>query len=190
MSKPVIMPFKGVSPTIGKDVFIAPTAAIIGDVRLGDRSSVWFSCVLRGDDHYIEVGEDTNIQDGTVVHVDSKGYPTIMGDRVTIGHMCLIHACELQDDCMIGMQACVMDGAVVGEGSLIAAGSLVTPGRQIGPGEVWAGRPARFLRKIAEGDQKMLDYIWPVYDNLSAEYRQAGHDLRDLSRNRRQPPSD
>ena len=186
----VILPFRDKTPQIDQSAFIAENAVVIGDVTIGAKSSVWYNCVLRGDMNYIRIGSDTNIQDGTVVHVDSKGYPTIMGDRVTIGHMCLIHACELQDDCMIGMEACVMDGAVVGEGSLIAAGALVTPGKQIGPGEVWAGRPAKFLRKIAEGDQKMLDYIWPVYDKLSAEYRQAGHDLRDLSRNRRQPPSD
>jgi len=186
----VILPFKDKHPQIDETAFIAENAVIIGDVTIGTKSSIWYSCVLRGDMNYIRIGNDTNIQDGTVVHVDSKGYPTILGDRVTVGHMALLHACTLKDDAMIGMQACVMDGAVVGEGSLIAAGALVTPGKQIGPGEVWAGRPAKFLRKVGPDDQKMLDYIWPVYDNLSAEYRLAGHDLRSLSRNRRTPPSD
>ena len=186
----VILPFKDKHPQIDETAFIAENAIIIGDVTIGTKSSIWYSCVLRGDMNYIRIGNDTNIQDGTIVHVDSKGYPTILGDRVTVGHMALLHACTLKDDAMIGMQACVMDGAVVGEGSLIAAGALVTPGKQIGPGEVWAGRPAKFLRKVGPDDQKMLDYIWPVYDNLSAEYRLAGHDLRSLSRNRRIPPSD
>ena len=165
----VILPFKDKHPQIDETAFIAENAVIIGDVTIGTKSSIWYSCVLRGDMNYIRIGNDTNIQDGTVVHVDSKGYPTILGDRVTVGHMALLHACTLKDDAMIGMQACVMDGAVVGEGSLIAAGALVTPGKQIGPGEVWAGRPAKFLRKVGPDDQKMLDYIWPVYDNLSAE---------------------
>ena len=186
----VILPFKDKHPQIDETAFIAENAVIIGDVTIGTKSSIWYSCVLRGDMNFIRIGNDTNIQDGTVVHVDSKGYPTILGDRVTVGHMALLHACTLEDDAMIGMQACVMDGAVVGKGSLIAAGALVTPGKQIGPGEVWAGRPAKFLRKVGPNDQKMLDYIWPVYDNLSAEYRLAGHDLRKLSRNRPIPPSD
>tara|TARA_R110002124_G_scaffold105164_2_gene255860 strand:- start:59925 stop:60512 length:588 start_codon:yes stop_codon:yes gene_type:complete len=186
----VVLPFKDKHPQIDETAFIAENAVIIGDVTIGTKSSIWYSCVLRGDMNFIRIGNDTNIQDGTVVHVDSKGYPTILGDRVTVGHMALLHACTLEDDAMIGMQACVMDGAVVGKGSLIAAGALVTPGKQIGPGEVWAGRPAKFLRKVGPNDQKMLDYIWPVYDNLSAEYRLAGHDLRKLSRNRPVPPSD
>ncbi len=186
----VILPFKDKHPQIDETAFIAENAIIIGDVTIGTKSSIWYSCVLRGDMNFIRIGNDTNIQDGTVVHVDSKGYPTILGDRVTVGHMALLHACTLEDDSMIGMQACVMDGAVVGEGSLIAAGALVTPGKQIGPGEVWAGRPAKFLRKVGPNDQKMLDYIWPVYDDLSAEYRLAGHDLRKLSRNRPIPSSD
>ncbi|UTW50315.1 gamma carbonic anhydrase family protein [bacterium SCSIO 12827] len=186
----VILPFKDKHPQIDETAFIAENAIIIGDVTIGTKSSIWYSCVLRGDMNFIRIGNDTNIQDGTVVHVDSKGYPTILGDRVTVGHMALLHACTLEDDSMIGMQACVMDGAVVGKGSLIAAGALVTPGKQIGPGEVWAGRPAKFLRKVGPNDQKMLDYIWPVYDDLSAEYRLAGHDLRKLSRNRPIPSSD
>ena len=186
----VILPFKDKHPQIDETAFIAENAVIIGDVTIGTKSSIWYSCVLRGDMNFIRIGNDTNIQDGTVVHVDSKGYPTILGDRVTVGHMALLHACTLEDDAMIGMQACVMDGAVVGKGSLIAAGALVTPGKQIGPGEVWAGRPAKFLRKVGPNDQKMLDYIWPVYDNLSTEYRLAGHDLRALNRNVRTPPSD
>ncbi|MAY68391.1 MAG: gamma carbonic anhydrase family protein [Rhodospirillaceae bacterium] len=186
----VILPFKDKHPQIDETAFIAENAVIIGDVTIGVKSSIWYSCVLRGDMNYIRIGNDTNIQDGTIVHVDSKGYPTILGDRVTVGHMALLHACTLKDDSMVGMQACVMDGAVVGEGSLVAAGALVTPGKEIGPGEVWAGRPAKFLRKVGPNDQKMLDYIWPVYDDLSAEYRLAGHDLRKLSRNRPLPPSD
>jgi carbonic anhydrase/acetyltransferase-like protein (isoleucine patch superfamily) len=186
----VILPYRDKVPQIDQSAFIAENAVIIGDVTIGAKSSVWYNCVLRGDMNHIRIGNDTNIQDGTIVHIDSKGYPTILGDRVTVGHMALLHACTLEDDAMVGMQACVMDGAVVGKGSLIAAGALVTPETVVGPGEVWAGRPAKFRRKIGETDQKMLDYIWPVYDDLSAEYRDAGLDLRRLQRNHRIPPSD
>ncbi|MEQ8228672.1 MAG: gamma carbonic anhydrase family protein [Rhodospirillales bacterium] len=186
----VILPYRDKTPQIDDSAFIAENAVIIGDVTIGTKSSIWYNCVLRGDMNFIRIGNDTNIQDGTIVHVDSKGYPTILGDRVTVGHMAMLHACEIHDDAMIGMQATVMDGAVVGEGALIAAGALVTPEKKIGPGEVWSGRPAKFLRKVGPNDQKMLDYIWPVYDNLSAEYREAGLDLRRLQRNRPIPPSD
>ena len=186
----VILTYRDKTPQINESAFIAENAVIIGDVTIGAKSSIWYNCVLRGDMNFIRIGNDTNIQDGTIVHVDSKGYPTILGDRVTVGHMAMLHACEIHDDAMIGMQATVMDGAVVGAGSLIAAGALVTPEKQIGPGEVWSGRPAKFLREVGPNDQKMLDYIWPVYDNLSAEYRQAGLDLRQLQRNRPIPPSD
>lgn len=186
----VILPYRDKTPQIDDSAFIAENAVIIGDVTIGTKSSIWYNCVLRGDMNFIRIGNDTNIQDGTIVHVDSKGYPTILGDRVTVGHMAMLHACEIHDDAMIGMQATVMDGAVVGEGSLIAAGALVTPEKKIGPGEVWSGRPAKFLRKVGPNDQKMLDYIWPVYDNLSAEYRESGLDLRRLQRNRPIPPSD
>ncbi|MEQ8505882.1 MAG: gamma carbonic anhydrase family protein [Rhodospirillales bacterium] len=186
----VILPYRDKTPQIDDSAFIAENAIIIGDVTIGAKSSIWYNCVLRGDMNFIRIGNDTNIQDGTIVHVDSKGYPTILGDRVTVGHMAMLHACEIHDDAMIGMQATVMDGAVVGAGSLIAAGALVTPEKKIGPGEVWSGRPAKFLRKVGPNDQKMLDYIWPVYDNLSAEYRESGLDLRRLQRNRPIPPSD
>lgn len=186
----VILPYRDKTPQIDDSAFIAENAIIIGDVTIGTKSSIWYNCVLRGDMNFIRIGNDTNIQDGTIVHVDSKGYPTILGDRVTVGHLAMLHACEIHDDAMIGMQATVMDGAVVGAGSLIAAGALVTPEKKIGPGEVWSGRPAKFLRKVGPNDQKMLDYIWPVYDNLSAEYREAGLDLRRLQRNRPIPPSD
>ncbi len=174
----IIRPYRDSYPVIDKDAFIAEGAVIVGDVEIGPRSSVWYGCVLRGDMNHIRVGEETNIQDGAIVHVDSKTYPTIIGNRVTIGHSALIHAATLKDGCMIGMRATVMDGAVVGSRSLVAAGALVTPGKIIGDGEVWAGAPARLLRKLSVKDAEMLDYIWPSYSKLGAEYAEAGLDQR------------
>lgn len=178
----VILPYREKTPQIDEKAFIAETAVIIGDVTIGARSSIWYGCVLRGDMNFIRIGSDTNIQDMTMIHIASQGEPTIIGDRVSVGHMALLHACTLEDDCMVGMRATVMDGAVVGKGALVAAGALVTPGKQIGAGEVWAGSPARKVRDIAPGDQKMLDYIWPVYDSLGDEYRRMGADLRRFCR--------
>lgn len=173
-----ILSYRQHNPVISEEAFIAETAVIIGDVVVGRGSNIWYGCVLRGDMNEIRVGEDTNIQDGTVVHVDSKTYGTYIGDRVTIGHMALIHACTLENDSMVGMRATVMDGAVVEPGALVAAGSLVTPGKRIPAGELWAGSPARRVRKMTPGDTDMLDYIWPRYRDLGQEYAQAGLDFR------------
>lgn len=173
----LIREFQGMRPAIATDAFIAENAVLIGDVTVGPRASIWYGCVLRGDINEIRVGAETNIQDGTVVHVDSKGYPTHIGDRVTIGHMALIHACTLKDGCMVGMRATVMDGAVVGEGAMIAAGALVTPGKQVPPGELWAGQPARKLRDMTPKDKDMLDYIWPNYVDYARAFMDDGFQM-------------
>lgn len=178
----LILPYKGVTPDIHKDAFIAPNAVIIGDVEVGAKTGIWFNCMVRGDMNEIRIGANTNIQDGTVIHVDSKTFGTIIGDNITVGHMCLLHACTLEDGCMVGMNATVMDGAVVESGALVAAGALVTPGKKVGAGEVWAGSPARKLRDVGDNDQDMLDYIWPGYVELAEEYIRAGQDLRQTRR--------
>ncbi len=176
----LILPYKGVMPTIHKDAFIAPNAVIIGDVEIGAKTGIWFNCMVRGDMNEIRIGANTNIQDGTIIHVDSQTYGTFIGDNITVGHMCLLHACTLEDGCMVGMNATVMDGAVVEKGALVAAGALVTPGKRVGAGEVWAGSPARKLRNVGDRDQDMLDYIWPGYVELAEEYIEAGQDLRQM----------
>jgi len=173
-----ILPFRGKTPRVADDAFIAHTAVVIGDVEIGAGSGVWFHCVVRGDMNEIRIGQNVNIQDGTIVHVDSRTYGTYIHDNVTIGHMALIHACVLEEGCMIGMRATVMDGAVVEKGALVAAGALVAPGKRVRAGEVWAGTPARRLRQIGDRDQDMLDYIWPAYRDLGAEYVAAGYDGR------------
>ena len=175
-----ILSVRGLTPNIDCDAFIASTAVIIGDVEVGARSNIWYHCVLRGDIHEIRIGKDTNIQDGTVVHVARNRFGTYIGDGVTIGHMALIHACTLEDGCMVGMHATVMDGSVVETGALVAAGALVTPGKRVKAGEMWGGSPARFIRKVSESDAAMINRIGPGYVELGGEYRDAGLDLRQM----------
>jgi carbonic anhydrase/acetyltransferase-like protein (isoleucine patch superfamily) len=148
----LILPFNGCTPKIAPDAFIAPGAAIIGDVEIGARSSVWFSCVVRGDFFPIRIGERSNIQDGTVVHVTGGKYATHIGSDVLVGHACIIHGCTLEDWAFVGMGAVVMDDVIVESGAMVAAGALVTPGKRIKAGEVWGGSPAKFLRPLAPKD--------------------------------------
>jgi carbonic anhydrase/acetyltransferase-like protein (isoleucine patch superfamily) len=168
---PIILPYLDRRPQIDPAAWVAPGAAVIGDVRLGPRVTVWFGCVLRGDVAPIIVGENTNIQDGTVVHVSTGKPPTQIGANVTIGHMALIHSCVLEDGSFVGMKACISDGAVVESGAMVAAGALVTPGKRVRTGELWGGSPARFMRALTDAD---LAYIARLPDRYSAhigEYR-------------------
>ncbi|MCK5445167.1 MAG: gamma carbonic anhydrase family protein [Rhodospirillaceae bacterium] len=165
-----ILTYRGITPTIDKTAFVGETAVVTGDVEVGANSSIWYGCVVRGDVNRIRIGIDVNIQDGTVVHV-SDDYETRIGDRVTIGHMALIHACTLEDDSFVGMKACIMDGAVVEKGAMVAAGALVTPGKRVPAGELWAGSPAKKIRDVGEKDQAVINHIHPRYVALAAEYK-------------------
>lgn len=167
----LIMPWKGIHPQIATNVWIAANAAVIGDVVVGERSGIWFGCTVRGDVNEIRIGARTNIQDGTVIHVTGGGHGTYIGDDVTVGHAAILHACTVEDGGFVGMQACVMDGAVVESGAMVAAGALVTPGKRVRRGEVWAGRPAKMLRPMTPEE---IDYI-PIsaakYADLADTYR-------------------
>ncbi len=169
-----IMPYKGVWPTIDASVFLAPTASVIGDVEIGPETNIWFGCLVRGDMNVIRIGKRVNIQDLTVVHVDSHKYGTFIGDEVTIGHSAVIHACTLEDRCFIGMQACVMDGAVVETGAMVAAGALVPPGKTVKAGQLWAGTPARFMRDCGEQEIEMIESVPPEYWAMAREYLKIG----------------
>lgn len=165
----------GVTPVIAPSAFIAETAVVIGDVVIGENASVWYGCVLRGDDNSIRVGARTNIQDGTIVHINHEregaaGTKTVIGADVTIGHMALIHACTLEDGCFVGMKACVMDGVVVESGAMVAAGALVTPGKRVKRGELWAGSPARLMRALTDAELKYFAYTAQHYADLAASY--------------------
>ena len=169
-----IHPFKGVSPTIHDSVFLAPTATVIGDVEIGEGTNIWFGCLVRGDMNVIRIGKRVNIQDLTVVHVDSRKYGTFIGDNVTIGHAAVIHACTLEDRCFVGMQACVMDGAVVETGAMVAAGALVSPGKTVKAGQLWAGTPARYMRDCADQENQMIERVPPEYWAMAQEYLKIG----------------
>ncbi|MEO0412593.1 MAG: gamma carbonic anhydrase family protein [Pseudomonadota bacterium] len=159
------------TPNIAGDVFLAPGAQIIGDVTIGAGTSVWFNCVLRGDVHVIEVGERTNIQDGTVVHVSRKTHGTYIGNDVLIGHMAMIHGCTLKDWSFVGLGAIVMDGCVIEEDGMLAAGGMLTPGKTIGKGELWGGRPAKFMRALSEEEIAKNRKASPGYADLAQVYR-------------------
>lgn len=170
MSKTII-PYKGTLPNIHKTCFIAPNAYIIGDVEVGEDSNVWYGCTIRGDVNNIVIGKRTNIQDHTMIHVSSFGYNTEIGNDVTVGHAAILHACKVGNGAFVGMQACVMDGAVVEEKAMVAAGALVPPGKTIPSGELWAGSPARFMRKLTEDDFKHMQWSSSHYVKLSKEYK-------------------
>jgi carbonic anhydrase/acetyltransferase-like protein (isoleucine patch superfamily) len=152
----MIRPLGGKYPSLGDDVFVAPSAEVIGDVVLGARASVWFGCVVRGDVNDIRIGEETNLQDLTVVHVAAGTWPTHVGPRVTVGHRAVVHGCTVGELCLIGIGAIVMDGAVIGDESLVAAGSLVSPGTTIPPRSLALGSPAKVKRALTDAELKFL----------------------------------
>ncbi len=165
------MPYKNIFPLIAPDVFVAEGAVVIGDVHIGSESNVWFGCVIRGDVNTIRIGERTNIQDGTVIHVTRQTGPTTIGSGITIGHSALLHACTLEDNCFIGMHATVMDGAVVESGAWVAASALVTPGKCILKGQIWAGNPARYLRDVTPAEAAFIAVSSRNYVELAKEYK-------------------
>jgi carbonic anhydrase/acetyltransferase-like protein (isoleucine patch superfamily) len=144
----LIKAYKGVEPTIHETVFMVESATVIGDTVIGKDSSLWFNAVVRGDVNYIRIGERTNVQDNSVLHVTHDTCPLVIGSNVTIGHSVTLHGCTVEDNCLIGMGAIILDNAVIGEGSLIGAGSLVTEGMVVEPGSLVMGLPAKAVRKL------------------------------------------
>lgn len=177
-----IRPFQGKVPAIAADVWVDPTAVIIGEVEIGPGSSVWPLVVIRGDIHQIKIGANSNIQDGSVVHVthDSRfnpgGFPTVIGDNVTVGHKVMLHGCTIGDSCLIGMGAVVMDGAVIEPRVVLGAGSLVPGGRRLEGGYLWVGSPVRRARELNEREQEFLDYSAQNYAKLAKKYLDEAQD--------------
>lgn len=167
----LIKSFRGVEPKIHDTAFIAETAVIVGDVEIGEHSSVWYGSILRADVNSIRIGARTNIQDASVIHVTSKRHDTILGDEVTLGHRVTLHGCCIETGCLIGIGAIVLDGARVGANSLVAAGSLVTPNTQIPPGSLVMGSPARVKRELSADEIGDLPRFWRNYVELSEHYR-------------------
>lgn len=163
----LIKELKGHTPKIGKDCFLAETATLIGEVEIGDNCSIWYSAVLRGDVHYIKVGNNTNIQDNATVHATYKKSPTNIGNNVTIAHGAIVHGCTINDNVMIGMNAVVLDNAVVNSNTIIAAGSVVTKGTIVESGCVYAGIPAKKIKEIGpellEGEINRIANAYSLY---------------------------
>src|SRR5512132_888479 len=166
----MITSYKGITPQIADSAFVAAGAQIIGDVHLGANSSVWFNCVLRGDCYYIRIGENTNIQDNTVIHVTGGRFATVLGSYVTVGHSATLHGCTVKDRCLIGIGAIVLDDVTVGEESFIAAGSLVTPGTVIPPRSMVMGAPAKIRRAVTEEEVIRIDEHWQHYVEYKNQY--------------------
>jgi carbonic anhydrase/acetyltransferase-like protein (isoleucine patch superfamily) len=149
--------------------FVAPGAAIIGDVSIGEMASVWFGAVLRGDVEPIIIGEQSNVQDGCILHTD-PGAPSILGKRVTMGHGAIVHGATVEDDVLIGMRATILNGARIGRGSLIAAGALVAPGTIVPPGSLVMGIPGKVVRAVGEAEEKMIRDSAEHYVEYSRAY--------------------
>ncbi len=145
----IIIPLNGKTPIIGNNCFLAENSAIIGDVEMGDNCSIWFSAVIRGDVHYIKIGNNVNIQDGAVIHATYKKSPTNIGNNVSIAHGAIVHGCTIHDYVLIGMNAVVLDNAVIESNSIVAAGAVVTKGTVVESGSVYAGSPAKKIKDIS-----------------------------------------
>lgn len=167
-----VFALNGVTPRVAPDAFIAPTAAVVGDVEVGAETGIWFHCLVRGDLNCIRIGARTNIQDGAIIHVDTGALAAVIGDDVTVGHNAVIHACTLRNRAFVGISATVLDGAVIEEGGMLGAGGLLTPGKVIGANELWAGVPAKLIRVMSDEERRKFDRNAVVYRDLAVRFRQ------------------
>ncbi|MDT7951149.1 MAG: gamma carbonic anhydrase family protein [Acetobacteraceae bacterium] len=162
----------GVAPHLEPGAWVAPNAAVIGNVWLGAGVTIWFGCTLRGDTNHIRIGARTNVQDNSVLHVNpGEEWSLEIGEDVTIGHMALVHACRLENSAFVGMGATVLDGAVIEEGAMLAAGALLTPGKRIPKRELWGGRPARKMRDLPDDERARMDQIAVHYASRGQHYQ-------------------
>jgi len=166
--------YEGRHPQLAEDVFVAPGAFVIGDVSIGESSGLWFNTVVRGDVNWIKIGARTNIQDLSVIHVDSGGWPTTVGDDVTVGHRVILHGCTLSHRVLIGMGAVVMNGVQIGEDSIVGAGSLLTENTVIPPRTLSLGSPCKVKRDLTDGEIQLIKLSALHYAELAAKYRSGG----------------
>lgn len=167
----MLLSHSGRRPQVAPSAFIEETSAIVGDVVIGRESSVWFNVVIRGDVNFIRIGDRTNIQDGTVIHVSRETYPTILGDEVTVGHNVTLHGCTVGARCLVGIGAVILDGAELGEESMVAAGSVVSPGTIVPPRSLVMGAPARVKRTLTDAEVQGLKRSAENYVAYMKEYR-------------------
>jgi carbonic anhydrase/acetyltransferase-like protein (isoleucine patch superfamily) len=166
----MIRSFQGITPRIASSAWVDPAATVIGDVTIGERSSVWPNATLRGDVHKITIGDETNIQDGSVLHVEEQLFDLTIGNRVTVGHQVCLHGCVVEDDCLIGIGAIVLNGAKIGHGSVIAAGALVPEGMEIPPFSLAMGVPAKVRRSVSPEEQERFRVNAQHYVELREKY--------------------
>ncbi len=177
-----ILTYRGITPKIDSSSFIASTAIVSGDVVIGKNVGIWYGCVLRGDVEKIRIGDDTNIQDNTIIHVTranhaqnktgDEGAPTIIGKGVTVGHSAIIHACIIEDYAFIGMGSIMMDLAKVESYGMLAAGAVLTPGKIVKSGQIWAGNPAKYFRDLTEAERNYIKISAENYMDLAREYKE------------------
>src|SRR5215210_5855043 len=168
----MIRAYRGIYPKIAASAYIDPSAQVIGDVEIGERSSVWPNVTIRGDVNFIRIGEESNIQDNTVVHVEHDTYPTFVGNRVTVGHSVTLHGCVIEDDCLIGIGAIVLNGARIGQGSVIAAGALVPERMEVPPGMMVMGVPAKVKRELTPQERERFSENARNYVQYRESYRE------------------
>lgn len=172
-----IRPFREIQPTVHVSAYVDPQAVVIGDVAVGEDSSLWPMAVVRGDVNYIRIGARSNIQDGSVLHVTHPhpevpgGHPLLIGDEVTVGHNVTLHGCSVGDRCLIGMGSVVLDGAMLEPGVLLGAGSLVPPGKILESGYLWMGSPVRKVRPLSDAESDRFSYSAMQYVALKEVYR-------------------
>jgi carbonic anhydrase/acetyltransferase-like protein (isoleucine patch superfamily) len=166
----MIKPFRGVHPQIHPSAFVEESAHVIGDVHLGEESSIWFNTVVRGDVHYIRIGDRSNVQDNSVIHVRNDSHPTILEDEVTVGHSVTLHGCYVEQGALIGIGSIVLDDARIGALSIVAAGSLVSPGTVVPPRSLVMGIPAKVKRELTETEVDQLSIFWKNYVEYTRAY--------------------
>ena len=169
----MIHPYREIIPKVHPTAFVEASAHVIGDVELGEDTSVWFFTVIRGDVNSIRIGRGSNIQDGSVIHVNRRGFPTILEEFVTVGHGARLHGCHIKSHCLIGIGAIVLDGVVLEEECLVAAGSLVAPGTKVPRGSLLMGVPARVVRQVTDKDLELIHRSAQNYVQLKEEYKTA-----------------
>ncbi|HBG46176.1 MAG TPA: gamma carbonic anhydrase family protein [Deltaproteobacteria bacterium] len=170
----MLKPYKGIWPKVHESAFIEESAQVIGDVEIGEGSSVWFNAVVRGDVHYIRIGAWTNVQDNCTLHVTKNTYPLIIGNDITIGHNVVLHGCTVKDRCLIGMGAIILDNAEIGEDTIVGAGALVTEGAKIPPGSLVLGMPAKVVRVLRDDEKARILKSAQNYIEYSSNYVQPG----------------
>jgi carbonic anhydrase/acetyltransferase-like protein (isoleucine patch superfamily) len=170
----MIRAFRGILPRVAPSAYVDRSAQVVGDVHIGERSSIWLNVSMRGDVNYIRIGEETSIQDNTVLHVERDVYPCLVGNRVTVGHSAVLHGCVIEDRVLIGIGAIVLNGARVGAGSVIAAGTLVPERMQIPPNSLVMGTPGKVRREVTPEERERFDRNCDNYVEMTVIYREAG----------------